>query len=559
MYFLFRKKAILIIFIFFVIPFFAQATEVEFNIDPSYDYLGRSKITTFLHQLGENAYFYVEDDFYKTLDIEKRTEFSDALKNLSQEFDSNIYPRLREVFGSEWKPGIDNDGKITVLITRIKGEAGGYFNSGDEYPKVQAPGSNEKEMVYLNANYITNPLSKSFLAHEFSHLLTFNQKEKTFGVSEEIWLNEARAEYVSTLLGYDDNYQDSNLQRRVKVFLENPRDSLTEWKNLSADYGVLNLFTQYLVDHYGVKILADSLRSEKTGIPSLNYALEKNGFSQNFSQIFTDWLLAVLVNNCNLGSKYCYLNPNLKNLQITPQLNYLPASSQTTLSVTDFTKNWSGNWSKIIGGQGTLKLEFIGDSKVSFRIPYLSKDSSGNYSLDFLKLDSSQRGMFYLPDFGGKIISLTLIPSIQSKIFGFDGLETFYQFLWTVSTINESPKTKEEEELIKKLLSQIEYLNQEIAKIQLQIAAALAKKTPSSFSCQKIENNLYFGLRNNSEVRCLQEFLRSQGPEIYPEGLVTGNFFSLTETAVKKYQASKGIIQTGYFGPLTRAAVNNEL
>jgi len=41
--------------------------------------------------------------------------------------------------------------------------------------------------------------------------------------------------------------------------------------------------------------------------------------------------------------------------------------------------------------------------------------------------------------------------------------------------------------------------------------------------------------------------------------LVTGNFLSLTSEAVKRYQAEKGIIQTGYFGPLTRAAMNSEL
>jgi len=43
-------------------------------------------------------------------------------------------------------------------------------------------------------------------------------------------------------------------------------------------------------------------------------------------------------------------------------------------------------------------------------------------------------------------------------------------------------------------------------------------------------------MMNNSEVRCLQEFLKSQGPEIYPEGLVTGNFLSLTKATVIRFQ-----------------------
>ncbi|GAI63394.1 unnamed protein product, partial [marine sediment metagenome] len=72
------------------------------------------------------------------------------------------------------------------------------------------------------------------------------------------------------------------------------------------------------------------------------------------------------------------------------------------------------------------------------------------------------------------------------------------------------------------LLAQIEFLKAEIAKVQAQINAILAERG-QLVSCQKFENNLYYGLKS-SEVRCLQEFLRAQGKEIYPEGLVTGFF-----------------------------------
>ena len=75
-------------------------------------------------------------------------------------------------------------------------------------------------------------------------------------------------------------------------------------------------------------------------------------------------------------------------------------------------------------------------------------------------------------------------------------------------------------------------------------------------------------MMNNSEVRCLQEFLKSQGPEIYPEGLVTGNFLSLTKAAVIRFQekyaseilAPWGITQgTGFVGETTRAKINQLL
>ena len=67
-------------------------------------------------------------------------------------------------------------------------------------------------------------------------------------------------------------------------------------------------------------------------------------------------------------------------------------------------------------------------------------------------------------------------------------------------------------------------------------------------------NNLYYGLRGNTDVTQLQEFLTTQG--IY-SGRVSGNFFSLTLAAVEQFQTSQGITPAaGYFGPLTRTKAN---
>ena len=101
----------------------------------------------------------------------------------------------------------------------MKEGVGGYTNYGDEFFRVQNPKSNEREMVYLNAENLQNPLLKSFLAHEFVHLITFNQKNRLNDIDEEVWLNEVRAEYASTLLGYDFSYETSMIKRRVQNFL----------------------------------------------------------------------------------------------------------------------------------------------------------------------------------------------------------------------------------------------------------------------------------------------------------------------------------------------------
>ena len=69
----------------------------------------------------------------------------------------------------------------------------------------------------------------------------------------------------------------------------------------------------------------------------------------------------------------------------------------------------------------------------------------------------------------------------------------------------------------------------------------------------------------NSQVTCLQQFLKNQGADIYPEGLVTGYFGNLTRLAVKRFQekyASEILTPlglssgTGYVGLRTRAKIN---
>ena len=528
-----------------------------FFVDQSYDFSGRKEITAILVKASSKLYFYIDEDWWNS---SSQSDVLQALDNLGREFDQNIYPTIVNIFGSEWNPGIDNKSQITVLIHPMLETFGGYFRSNDEYFRIQVGDSNEREMLYFNAKHITASLAKSFLAHELVHLITFNQKEKIYNVTEEVWLNEARAEYVSTLLGYDETLDGSNLERRIRDFFENPSDSIIEWQNKKADYGVVNLFTQYLVDHYGINVLVDALRSSETGIESINYALGKNNFKEDFSQIFIDWTITVLINDCNYGPKYCYLNKNLRTFHITPRINFLPLSGESTLTLTDLTKQWVGNWYKIIGGRGTLKFSFLGNPGTAFKIPYITINQARSYNVKFLELDKDRKGEVRVENFGTEITGIIIIPSLSDQIESSD-VSSYYFFSWTASI-----ERSNEDELIKQFLGQIEALKKEIIRVQAQIQAILNQN--SQFSCLQINSNLYFGLIQNTGVRCLQEFLKLQGSEIYPEGLLTGNFLSLTKTAVIRFQekyASEILrplgltIGTGFVGPATRAKINQLL
>lgn len=533
----------------------------NFNVDKNFDASARSQVTATLVKTTNNLYFYIEKSWWDVQLQARQAEILYNLDNLSREFDGKIYPILTSVFGPEWRPGVDGDSRITVLFEAMNSTEGGYFRTTDEYIKLQLPDSNEREMIYLSLDHFGDTQLKIFLAHEFTHLITFNQKNKIFGVEDDTWLNEARADYSSTILGYDDKYEGSNLQRRVGDFIENPSDSITEWTGAKYDYASVSLFMHYLVDHYSVGVLIDSLKSKYTGIDSINYALQKSGYEDNFGDIFTNWTIASVLNNCSIDKRYCYLNPNLKNFRLGPSLNFLPLNGNVSLSVTNITKNWTGNWLKFIGGNGDLKLDFSGLKGLIFQVPYVIGDSAGSYTVKFLSLDKDEKGKIEIDKFGSDYKSLIIIPSLQSQVYRVDDLEPTYPFSYTVAIAGTAPIG--DQDLIQQLLDRIASLKQEIARLQNQ------NNNPGSQSfCFRLDNNLYFGMSNSSDVKCLQEFLKDQGEAIYPEGLVTGNFGSLTQAAVVRFQEkyasdiltpiglSKG---SGYAGERTRNKVNQIL
>lgn len=99
------------------------------------------------------------------------------------------------------------------------------------------------------------------------------------------------------------------------------------------------------------------------------------------------------------------------------------------------------------------------------------------------------------------------------------------------------------------LQAQITALLQQISALQAQLGGTTTGASSACFT-----KLLKVGM-TDAEVTALQNSLKSD-TAIYPQGLVTGYFGSLTEAAVKKFQARYGYDQVGYTGPLTRAKLN---
>lgn len=563
------------------LPFFASADsygdKAIFNVDKNYDLASRSKLSATLIWAGSGLYFYVDDQWWNGLSAAEQAKYNLNFQNLDLEFSRNIRPKLTALFGSDVNPTVSQDGRVMVLVHPMVKDAGGYISTGDGYSKYQVPTSNEREMVYFNTRFIESPLAKAYLAHEFTHLITFNQKDRLRNVADDVWLNEARADYSSTIVGYDNPYEGSNFEQRVKSFAADSSKSLVDWANKPANYGAAHLFIQYLVEQYGMNVLADSMATDAIGISSINYSLKKQGYDTDFNSVYRDWLVALFANDCRLGPRYCYKFSGLQNFNVAPRINYLPNSDQLSLSVMYNADYFSGGWQKIVGGGGNLTLDFSSKAAAKFSVPYLLCYAGGaECKLGNLAIDNDGKATFSLPDFGRQYASLTLMPFATGKINGFDDYENWqlpYSFKITISPKPAGDSNQEtgviDQELQSRLMAQIEMLKKEIARIQTILAARASQNAislpASSYSCQSISANLYFGVENYSQVVCLQQFLKAQGAVIYPSGAITGRFSIDTQAAVARFQekyAAEILIPlglakgTGYVGSSTKAKIN---
>ena len=503
-----------------------------FFTDKSFDEENRQQVTASLKIVANNGYFYVEDSWYNNLTSGQKAVVENDLQKLANEFDNNIYPRLTTIYGSEWKPGIDNDNKLTILLHNVKKGAAGYFRTQDESPLIQAVDSNEREIVFLNANGLASNSIKSYLAHEFSHLITYNQKDRLRGVQEEVWLNEARADYTPTILGYNDIYQGSYLEQRVKGFINNSRDPIMEWLNTEGDYGALDIFTHYLVERYGVDILAESLKTNLVGVDSLNSFLRKYGYNKTFSQIFSDWTLAVYLNDCSLGTDYCFTRPELATLKVAPFFILAPSASLTKLGLVYQEKPWAGYWYRIMGGQGKLDLKLAVEAGVALKVAYVLCAQTGACWVENLPLDVNNQAEIIFDNFSRDYASLTLIPAILWPLIPPEDFSPVYNL--SINLQNFS--SQDEAQRIEQLQKQLNELLQKIAQVKA-LLEKLNNQKALKITCQTgFDKSMALGDKGDN-VKCLQTFLAGQGSDIYPAGLVSGFYGFLTQQAVARFQA----------------------
>lgn len=352
------------------------------------------RVTAILRAVGKSCYVYVED----TQSVKQS-----AIDRVQKEFDQKIYPVVTGHFGSEARPGLDGETRITLLMLDIQdgyqnpddGYVAGYFFAGDQmlqsdFPAHSKTKSNQREILYIDT-YPCDPEADDYLeivAHEFQHMIHYNQDK-----DEVTWVNEGCSQIAPVFCGFIP-------PGHYKLLKEDPDRSLNNWAqwNPMPDYGQVYLWNQYIVD----RLLHDSktrisffktlVSSKKRSIGGYIDALKS--FKISFSDLFTDFAITNRINDNQLvDGRFAYRQSQLKKFKLPPtrHINTLPAKISESVYV------WGSDafFTDITNISGQLKISFsgyrraIGPTHPYFRVAVIQQDSNGvkKPEIAFCKLD----------------------------------------------------------------------------------------------------------------------------------------------------------------------------
>jgi len=249
--------------------------------------------------ITEHAYFWVDSSL----------EFnSEAVQVEADRFEEEFYPVVHQLFGEEWRPGVDNDIHFSVLhLAQYNGDGElGFFNSGDEYPWAIVIDSNQQEMVYLNMANLSlgDDLYHGTLIHEMQHLIQWHND-----ANESIWLTEGLAQLAELYAGLDT-------VDTVTDYLHNPDTQLNSWDYededaIYAHYGAAYLFSVYLWEQLGKTAISKLAVEEADGLAAVRSVLSFFQPEIPLEQFVGNWAVANYLDDLDAGPEYGYANLRL--------------------------------------------------------------------------------------------------------------------------------------------------------------------------------------------------------------------------------------------------------
>ena len=317
----------------------------EFTVEGPVDANGNQywkTITATLRGVGTHCLVWVAKDNDSSSSVKTDNMVNaDQVNTLVANFDK-LYGPETAILGKPY--GDDGSKHINILVFDINGDYSanqtsgvvGYFWAKDLFsnsffgtPDMSEPVSsanlfsNKAEIFYLDAYFMDQyPYTAySTLAHEFQHMIGFNQKNVLLNLANSMptWYDEMLSMVTEDML--DEQVlnikitdQDHPIAGRIPYFNYYYRGTgLTYWSNDDSDaiyaYPYAFAFGAYLTRNYGGANLVKKLMESSTvGIASVTDALSALGSSDDFNAAFLKFGQTLVFNSASTPSSVASFN-----------------------------------------------------------------------------------------------------------------------------------------------------------------------------------------------------------------------------------------------------------
>ncbi|MFW6016942.1 MAG: hypothetical protein ACOCRK_10935, partial [bacterium] len=327
-----------------------------------------SEVETTVRGVGDHSYILVDNSMDFITD--------EMIQDYVDEFDNKIYDNNTDFYASGHD--IDQNEKVMISLIDMGGpEDGaitmGYFWGKDFYTQEELNDmgyegtlySNEADIIYLNGAALEHDFSAedhlSTIAHEFQHLQWYYNCWKKDAEHSDTWINEGMSTYAEQLNDYTEvdgriyTYFDDGYTPQLDDISQ---ASLFYWGGNLADYGLSNLFTNYLTEQYGESILNNVYDDVSAEVSPMD--IVESSSNEEMTDIFMNFIVANKLHSLDLSTEYSY------DLSLEGDPVHTSVTSQYNGEVSEI-KNSAVKYYKVVGTGQDVELDINGsitDQKV---------------------------------------------------------------------------------------------------------------------------------------------------------------------------------------------------
>jgi hypothetical protein len=223
---------------------------------------------------------------------------SSDLQHVLDRFTNTDYSIITDTFGDP--SDVDGNGKVIFLFTPLVDQVGGvagFFSSQSLFSEFDGGNGNRTDMMFIGLSHELE-FYAPLLAHEFQHLISFNQHVLVRdGESEESWLNEGLSHHTEDLV---DGHITGDLPRLYAPFLEVPENYslIGDAGDSNGVRGTAYMFVRGLIETYGPGIAGRLVKTNRTGIDNV-----ETETGRRFQDLFQTYVSRLFLSGTGLNSK----------------------------------------------------------------------------------------------------------------------------------------------------------------------------------------------------------------------------------------------------------------